>query len=237
MKRSWTALAVALLPIFAVAGCNDYGNTFQGNTGAVITSLSPSRISAGNSDFTLTVTGSGFVTGTVVRWNGRSLKTTPTLNSAGKILNETAIVPMALVAKPGVATVITLNPASAQGNHGLSNPVPFKINPPPNPLPSLTSISPSNALAGSANLTLILNGSNFLPATDPSGGSQVKWSGTTQQQLTIVGTTTSNQVTATVTAGLLQNPGSASVTVFNPPSPPEAGCPPQGPGRCRRGSE
>jgi len=224
MKRSCTALAVALLAIFAVAGCNDYGNTFQGNTGALITSLSPSRISAGHADFTLTVTGSGFVTRTVVQWNGSPLTTTPTLNSAGNIVNETAIVPMALVAKPGVATVITLNPASGQGNNGLSNPVPFKINPPPNPLPSLTSISPSNALAGSANLTLILNGSNFLPATDPSGGSQVKWSGTTQQQLTIVGTTTPNQTTATVTAALLLNPGSASVTVFNPPSPPEAGC-------------
>ncbi len=44
MKRSWTALAVALVSIFAVAGCNDYGNTFQNNTGASIFSLSPSQI-------------------------------------------------------------------------------------------------------------------------------------------------------------------------------------------------
>src|SRR5260370_28050856 len=106
MKRSWTALAVALLPIFAVAGCNDYGNTFQGNTGAVITSLSPSRISAGNSDFTFTVTGSGFVTGTVVRCNGSPLKTTHTPNSAGNILNDTAILPMPLLTQPTITTII-----------------------------------------------------------------------------------------------------------------------------------
>ena len=60
MKGSWTALAVALVGILAVAGCNDYGNTFQGNTGAVITSLSPSNVNAGGPDLTITVNGGGF---------------------------------------------------------------------------------------------------------------------------------------------------------------------------------
>jgi hypothetical protein len=230
MKRFWTALAVALLAIFAIAGCNDYGNTFQNNTGASISFLSPAQISAGNADFTLTVNGSGFVTKTVVQWNGKTLKTTPTLDSAGNILNETAAVPAALVAKSGVATVITLNPASGAGNNGLSNPIAFIINPPPNPLPVLTSIcaGTSGCTAGipvnSAAFTLTLNGSSFLPATDPSGGSQVTWRGATQQQLTIVGTTTATVITAMVPAGLLTNQGTASVTVFNPPSPPPAGC-------------
>ncbi len=54
MKRSWTALAVALMAIFAVGGCNDYGNTFQNNTGALVSFLAPAQISAGNGDFTLT---------------------------------------------------------------------------------------------------------------------------------------------------------------------------------------
>ncbi|PYU68204.1 MAG: hypothetical protein DMG49_16655 [Acidobacteria bacterium] len=62
MKRSWTAWAVALAAIFAVAGCNDYGNTFQNNTGASLAFLSPAQISAGNADFVLTVNGRGFVT-------------------------------------------------------------------------------------------------------------------------------------------------------------------------------
>jgi hypothetical protein len=235
MKRSSTALAVALLAIFALAGCNDYGNTFQGNTGAFIAFLSPSQISACVSPpattcpgFTLTVNGNGFVTKTVVQWNGTPLKTTPTLDRGGNIVNETADVPAALISKPGVATIITLNPASGAGNNGLSNPIAFIINPLPNPLPGLTSINPQTKAAGSAEFSLTLNGSNFLPATDPSGGSQVKWSGATQKQLTIVGTTTPNQITAKVTADLLGNLSSASVTasitVFNPPSPPPAGC-------------
>jgi hypothetical protein len=237
MKRSWTALAVALVAIFVVGGCNDYGNTFQNNTGASISFLSPAQISAcvptaaTTCDFTLTVNGTGFVTKTVVQWNGTLLKTTPTLDSGGNIVNETATVPAALVAKPGVATIITLNPATGAGQNGLSNPIAFIVNPPPNPQPVLTSIcapGASGCTAGvpvnSADFTLTLNGSSFLPASDPSGGSQVTWSGATQQKLTIVGTTTASMITATVTAGLLKNLGTARVTVFNPPSPPPVGC-------------
>jgi hypothetical protein len=233
MKQSWTALAVALAAIFAVAGCNDYGNTFQNNTGASITSLSPSQISACSGStctgFTLTVIGSGFVAKTVVQWNGTTIPTTVTTDTAGNVLSVTATVSAALVAKPGVATVITLNPATGAGNNGLSNPIALIINPPANPLPVLTGISPTHAPAGSAQFTLMLNGSNFLPTTDPSGGSQVNWSfGGTQTKLTVLPATTSSQIQATVAAGLLADAGTtnltASVTVFNPPSPAPTGC-------------
>ncbi len=107
MKRSWTALAVALLAIFAVASCNDYGNTFQNNTGAALSFLSPSQVSAGSGDFTLTLRGSGFVLKTVVQWNGKPLATTVPVDSTGAALGNivTATVPAAMVAKPGVATL------------------------------------------------------------------------------------------------------------------------------------
>jgi WD40-like Beta Propeller Repeat len=231
MKRFWTALAVAIAAIFGAAGCNDYGNTFQNNTGALLSFLSPSQISAGGSDFTLTLQGSGFVLKTVVQWNGKTLATTVPVDSTGAALGNvvTAVVPAALVAKPGVATVITVNPASGAGNNGLSNSVAFIINPPPNPLPGLTSISPTNALAGSPPLTLMLNGSSFLPTTDPSGGSQVNWSfNGAQRKLAVLPGGSSSQIQATVTSDLLVNSGStnltANVTVFNPPSPAPSGC-------------
>jgi len=236
MKRSWTALAVALSAIFAVASCNDYGNTFQNNTGAALSFLSPSQVSAGSGDFTLTLRGSGFVLKTVVQWNGKPLATTVPVDSTGAALGNivTATVPAAMVAKPGVASVITLNPAYGAGQNGLSNPIAFLINPPPNPLPVLTGISPGSATACTASactapFTLTLNGSAFLPTTDPSGGSQVKWSiAGTQKQLTILPASTSSQIQATVTPDLLVNAGStnltANVTVFNPPSPAPPGC-------------
>src|SRR5207253_10467658 len=231
MKRYWTALAVALMAILAAAGCNDYGNTFQNNTGAGLAFLSPAQMSAGSADFTLTVNGQGFVLKTVVQWNGKPLATTVPVDSTGVAIGNivTATVPAALIAQPGLATVITVNPASGAGTNGLSNPLAFIINPPPNPLPGLTSIAPASAPAGGAQFTLMLNGSNFLPTTDLSGGSQVNWSiAGTQRKLTVLSGTSSNQIQASVTADLLVNPGTtnltASVTVFNPPSPAPVGC-------------
>ena len=236
MKRSWAALAVALVAILAVAGCNDYGNTFQNNTGALVSFLSPAQISACSAncaDFTLTVSGSGFVLKTVVQWNGKSLATTVPTDSAGAALGNTvtATVPATLVAKPGVATIITLNPASGAGQNGLSNPIAFIINPPPNPLPSLTSISPNTSPAStspSQTLSITLTGTNFLANSDSTQASQVNWSmGGTQTKLAVA-SVTSTQIQATVMGNTFANTGStsatASVTVFNPPSPPPPGC-------------
>jgi hypothetical protein len=240
MKRSWTALAVALVTIFAVAGCNDYGNTFQNNTGAQISSLSPAQVSACSAancpPFTLTVIGGGFVAKTVVQWNGKTIPTVVTLDSAGNVMTVTATVSAALIAKPGNVSVRTLNPSSSYGagQNGLSSPYIFYINPPANPPPALASISPTSAPAGSPQFTLTLNGStlngsSFLPTTDPSGGSQVNWTmGGTQARLAVTGISctagSSCQIQATVTQALLSNAGSATVTVFNPPSSPLPGC-------------
>jgi len=229
MKRSLTALAAALLAIVTHSGCNDYGNTFQNNTGAALTFLSPSQISAGTSGFTLLVTGIGFVAQTKVRWNGAVIPTTVTLDANGNVLTVTATVSAALVAKPGIVTVDTKNPASGTGSNGLSNPINFIINPPPNPSPTLTSSSPNAVVGGAAApLSLTLTGTNFLSNSDPTQASSVGWSmGGALTQLA-VGTITSTQIQATVPVSLLANSGTANITaaitVSNPPSPPPAGC-------------
>jgi len=223
MKRSWTALAVALVSILAVAGCNDYGNTFQNNTGALVTFLSPSNVNAGNPDFTLTINGSGFVAQTYVTWNGKKLNTTVTLDTSKTIvLSVTAVVPAALVAKPGTATVITQNPFSGAGNNGLSNPVAFIINAPPNPVPTLAAIAPATIAAcgtSCTNLTLDLQGTNFITSSDPTQVSQVRWTaGATQTTLVTTGVTATD-IKATVPGSLISAAGTAMVTVFNPPVP------------------
>ncbi len=226
MKRSWTALAVAAVAVLAVTGCNDYGNTFQNNTGATILSISPSAISAGSPDFVLTVNGGTFVAKTVVQWNGTTLESTLPTDSAGNILGNiiTAKVPAALVAKSGLATIITLSPARGAGTNGLSNPVAFTINPPPNPLPVLTSITPNTAVAGAATTSLSLTGSSFLSSSDATQASQVSWtSGATTTKLT-AGTITATQIQVSIPAGLLTAAGTATVTVFNPGSPAPPGC-------------
>src|SRR5579859_2552582 len=105
MRRSWTALAVALSAAIAAVGCNDYGNTFQVPTGANISSLSPANITAGSPQFTLTVNGQGFVANTVVQWNGGTIPTQLQTDSSGNVLGVTATVAASLVAKAGTAFV------------------------------------------------------------------------------------------------------------------------------------
>jgi hypothetical protein len=228
MKRSWAALAVAVVAFIGVAGCNDYGSTFQNNTGAVITSLSPSNMNAGSGDFTLTVNGSGFVAQTFVTWNGQKLTSNVTLDSNGNVTLLTAKVTAALVANPGTATVITQNPFSGAGNNGLSNALSFQINPKGNPVPTITSITPNNAPAGSAAITLTIVGTQFLPTTDPSGGAVVNFNLPSTQATLANPTITPTQITVTIPSSLLVNTTTASivasVTVTNPPTPPPPGC-------------
>ena len=220
MRRSWTALAVALSAIFAGIGCNDYGNTFQVPTGGTITSLSPANITAGSPQFTLTVVGGPFVTKTVVQWNGGTIATQVQTDSAGNVTGITATVPASLVAKPGTAFVQTLSPHSGAGTNGLSNTLAFIINPAGNPLPAVSSMSPSCTVVGGAAFTLTVTGSNFLPTSDPSGGSQVLWgAGGSQTTLTGTSVTGTTQIQAMVSSALIAAAGTANVSVFNPPAP------------------
>jgi Tol biopolymer transport system component len=225
MKRSRTALAVALSSFFVIAGCNDYGNTFQNNTGASISFLSPANISAGSPDFTLTVNGGGFVAKTFIEWNGKKLTTTDNLDTAGNIRSVSAVIPAELVAKPGAATVITQNPFSGAGNNGLSNPVTFIINFPPNPMPTLTSIAPSSIAAcgsscGDASFTLDIQGTNFLSSSsDPTQVSQVRWTAGATQTILVTTSVSATDIKATVPGSLYSTAGTAMVAVFNPPAP------------------
>lgn len=213
-------MAVALLAILAAIGCNDYGNTFQVPTGGRITALSPANVTAGSPQFTLTVTGGGFVAKTVVQWNGNTIPTQVQTDAAGNVLGVTATVSAALVAKAGTAFVNTLSPHSGAGTNGLSNPLAFIINPPGSPIPTVTSIAPSCVVAGSAGFTLAVTGTNFLPTSDPSGGSQVMWNaGSMQTTLPIVTGGSATQISATVSNTLVASAGTASVSVFNPPAP------------------
>jgi hypothetical protein len=84
---------------------------------ATLTSLSPSSAAAGGPAFTLTVNGSGFVSGATVRWNGAD-RTTVFINS-GQL---TAEIPASDIAAAGTAQVTVVNPGAAA-----SNALPFTV--------------------------------------------------------------------------------------------------------------
>jgi WD40-like Beta Propeller Repeat len=219
VKASLSLLIAVVASLFAASGCNDYGNTFQTPTGAPISFIAPSQANAGGAAFTISVASpsGGFVTQTVVQWDGKTIPTTYV--SASSV---TATVSAALIAKAGTAYVNTLNPFSGAGNNGLSNTLTFLINPAANPIPVISSMSPTSATAGGASFTITITGSSFIPTSDPSGGSQVRFNlGPTQSSLPIL-SVTSTQITATVGSALLVNataaPVTGIVTVYNPPA-------------------
>lgn len=243
MKRFWTATAVAVCAIFIVAGCNDYGNTFQSPGGAALSFLSPSQIPASTCTsgqscptFTLTLNGRGFVPQTRVQWNGKTcpISTSAGASAAGCVTNVTldtnnnvtaltATIAASLFTKPGTATVNTINPNSnyGTGTNGLSNTITFIINNPSNPLPTVASVSPACIVAGNA-LTMTVNGTNFLNgSTDPSQISTVTWTlGGSQLPLTAPTASTATQINVTIPATNVGAAGNATVTVYNPPSLP-----------------
>ncbi len=159
-----------------------------------ISSISPSSATAGGTAFTLTVNGSGFVTTSVVNWNG-SARTTTFASST----MVTASISAADIAAAGTVSVTVVN---GPPGGGTSNAKTFTIN---NPVPAIGSISPSSATAGGVAFTLTVNGSGFVTT------SVVNWNGAPR-------TTTfssSTMVTASISAADIATAGTVSVTVVN----------------------
>lgn len=156
-----------------------------------VSAIAPNATSAGTAGVTITVSGNDFLGNSVVKWGSTALQTTY-INSAQLL----AVVPANLLATPGIVSVSVANGASAQ-----SNALPFSVN-----APTLSVMSPSSAVAGTAGLTLTLSGTDFL------SGTQVLWNGAT------IATTVTNSTLlgASVPATALTSAGTAAVSVRNP---------------------
>lgn len=76
----------------------------------------------------------------------------------------------------------------------------------PNPVPTVTNLSPSSATAGNGDLSLTVSGSNFVAT------SQVLWNGNARATNFVSAT----QLTAAIPAGDLATAGMATITVMNP---------------------
>ena len=77
--------------------------------------LVPDTAKPGGAGFTLTVNGTGFVSGAVVRWNGHELKTTFVSSS-----QLTASVPASDIAKASTASVTVVNPSPGGGTSNVA---------------------------------------------------------------------------------------------------------------------
>ena len=159
-----------------------------------ITNVSPASIVVNSPDSPIIIYGSGFASSCTVQVNGN------TLNISG--WNATRLLftlPSSYLTSVGTLTITVTNP-----NIGTSNPLTITVM--PNPVPTVSSISPASAPLGGANVTIAVSGSSFVPAsTIQLNGSPLP--------TTYVG---SSQLAATISPANIAAFGNYNVTVSNP---------------------
>jgi Tol biopolymer transport system component len=198
MRLRWAAglaLASALLVLW---GCGSSNSAF--NPTPQISGLSPSEITAGSQSFTLFVSGTQFISTSVVQWNGSDRPTT--YNSASTQLAAT--ISAADVQNAGIAQVTVTSPAPGGGRSLATS---FTINPAQSGGPTITSLSPSSAALNAAAFTLTVNGTNFVP------GDYVTWNGGLRVTCPMGSTCSSTQLAAQILASDLTQQIVASVAV------------------------
>lgn len=176
--------------------------------GPAITSVAPATAAAGSASAQLTITGTNFIPQSAVQWNAAAI---PTAYVNATTL--TAQVGSALLLNPGTAFLTVSN--------GSANSVPsaFTV-----VGPTLSSLAPGTAVAGSGALALTVTGTNF------ASGAIVNWNGTQVATSFVSATQLTAIVPATLTtaAGInivnVTNPGNSGsgITVFVLSAPPAA---------------
>ena len=188
-------------------------------------SILPASAISGSPDLTLTITGSQAFSFTSaahkfnqVVWSANSSDTrlVTTFVSSSQL---TAIVPETLLTNALKAKVwVEVWDDQGEGPDATSSSAPFSVTSTPIPTPSISSISPSTVAAGSADVTITIDGSNF------GHYGHFVWSTafwTTNGNLHDTGTwlqttiISSKQLTAVIPAKLLRSPNSVQIVVMN----------------------
>lgn len=163
-----------------------------------VTALNPTSIGAGQPGFNLTVAGKNFTPASTVLWNG--LPRTTVFNSTTSLSAQIRSID---IQNAGSALVVVTTP---QPGGGTSTTLTFTINPGLNPIPQVSSLSPSGAFVGSAGVTLTVNGTNFASlATVTANGNP---------RPTTFGNSTS--LTTSLSASDLAQAGTLEIVVINP---------------------
>jgi len=221
-SRKW--LMASLFVVGLVGGCSEFNTNLTTQTSSsTLTFLSPQAANAGDSGFTMTANGQGFVTGAIILWNvgPNQVQLTTTFVSSTQL---TAPVPNSDLAAAGNVQVAVQIPGSAvSGASGttatttteVSNVVNFNINPAPGLAPTIAALSasttsmPATPYCGATGFTLTVTGANF------DSSSVVNWNGS-RRATTFVN---SGRLTASILPQDAAFPGNANVSVSNATGP------------------
>ena len=167
------------------------------NPAPSIVSITPASIVAGSSSQTLTVTGSGFISASVVNLNGTALATT---YASGTSLQ--AAVPASAIAADGTAKITVMNPTPGGGTSPVQS---YAITV---PTPGIMSLSPQSVPQGLPAM-ITITGTGF------EANSVAQWNGN-PRTTTFVNATT---LQVALTAADVQNYVTGQISVANPGLP------------------
>lgn len=160
-----------------------------------ISSVDPAAVPQYSDSVTMTITGSGFVNGAVVRLNGTARLTTYV--SASQLQ---AVLPLAATQEAMPVQVTVFN-AAPGGGESAAVPLPVEHR-----VPTMATLSPGGAMQGDSAFVLEVTGIGFARA------SVIRWNGA-DRPTTFVDP---YHLTARIAAADLDSVGTAEVTVFNP---------------------
>lgn len=169
------------------------------NPAPSISALSPSAVVAGVNAFTLTVTGTNFLSLSTIQWNGTQL---PTEYVSSSELQAQVTASDVSTAGSASVSVLTPNPGG-----GTSTTLPFTIVSSSNPVPVILALYPDYAVAGSSGFTMNVNGLVYF-----NSSSVVLWNGSPRTS-TLYGP---GQLQVQISAADVATAGYAQVTVTNP---------------------
>ncbi len=207
--RALSVFCIGLVAVSMVSGCGggsvtETAPTVPGSPTApppssaappVVTSVTPASVLAGSAAFSLQINGTGFVTASVASWNGAALVTTYV--SATSLQ---AAVPASLAGSGGTFAILVANP---DGQKSAGSPSNVAVD---NPVPGITSLSPSQTTAASGAADVVITGSGFEPGTVASFGGKPR----------VTNLQSGTQLTMALTAADFATSGQVNVTVANP---------------------
>lgn len=177
------------VPITVTNSTGSVNFTVTGGTMPQLTFLTPSSVPVGSATSAVLITGSGFNSNSVAKWNSTQLSTT--FISSTQLI---AVIPENLLDNPATSTITV----------GTSNGLQFNVTP-DGPIPTLSFLYPTSTPVGSSELQLAAFGIGFTP------DAKVRWNNTPLSTTFVF----SNLLIATVPSNLMQFPGTASIKVVS----------------------
>lgn len=169
----------------------------------IVDRISPTSNVAGNEAFTITITGTNFIPGSLVNFNGLPKSTTyvsPTQLNAQILSSD--------LANYGTYNITAFNPPPGGGTSNSQN---FLVN---NPKPTIKNIYPASVAISSSKVILIIYGSNFIPSISGinNSGSVIYFNNIAMPTMY----NSSSQLTAYIPESFLTGAKDYSVKAYNP---------------------